>query len=135
MILPFFALDLLLITGTEDNFVKLEENVTIDHLGTEYDYGSVMHYPDDAFAIDEDIPTIITKDPDTQDEIGQRVTMSEADIERVQILYSCVAPVSIHMSIVMNISKLCGISILNMHSVVITSAFPLPFCLYLSNED
>ena len=107
-----FALDLLLLTGFEDNFVKLEENVTIDHLGTEYDYGSVMHYPGDAFAIDEDIPTIITKDPDAQDEIGQRVTMSEADIERVQILYSCVSPVSMCINITANISKLCGISTL-----------------------
>ena len=80
--------------GFEDNFVKLVENVTIDHLGTEYDYNSVMHYPGDAFAINEDIPTIITRDPDAQDEIGQRVRMSEADIERVQVLYSCVAAVS-----------------------------------------
>ena len=81
-------------TGFEGNFVKLVENVTIDHLGTEYDYGSVMHYPGDAFAINEDIPTIITKDPEAQDEIGQRVRMSEADIERVQVLYSCVSAVS-----------------------------------------
>ena len=80
--------------GFEDNFVKLVENVTIDHLGTEYDYSSVMHYPGDAFAIDEDIPTIITRDRDAQDEIGQRVRMSKADIERVQVLYSCVAAVS-----------------------------------------
>ena len=82
------------LTGFEDNFVKLVENVTIDHLGTEYDYGSVMHYPGDAFAINEDIPTIITKDPEAQDEIGQRVRMSEADIERVQVLYNCVSAVS-----------------------------------------
>ena len=71
--------------------------MTIDHLGTEYDYGSVMHYPGDAFAIDENIPTIITKDLEAQDEIGQRVRMSEADIERVQILYSCVSAVSVHV--------------------------------------
>ena len=82
-------------TGFEGNFVKLVENVTIDqNLGTEYDYGSVMHYPGDAFAINEDIPTIITKDPEAQDEIGQRVRMSEADIERVQVLYNCVSAVS-----------------------------------------
>ena len=89
-----FFLCMSYLTGFEDNFVKLVENVTIDHLGTDYDYGSVMHYPGDAFAINEDVPTIITKDPEAQDEIGQRVRMSEADIERVQILYSCVSAVS-----------------------------------------
>ncbi len=82
------------LTGYESNFAKLEEGVSIDHLGTDYDYGSVMHYPGTAFAVNEDIPTIVTRDPSAQDEIGQRVTMSEADIERIQVLYSCVSAVS-----------------------------------------
>ena len=85
------ALHILTISGTENNFNKREEGVTIDHLGTSYDYGSVMHYGAYGFAVDPSIPTIIPKDPDA--EIGQRVKLSELDIERVQILYQCLDPV------------------------------------------
>jgi len=71
------------------NFVKMPED-RIDHLGTEYDYGSSMHYGAYGFAIDPEIPTIIPHDPDA--EIGQRITLSKLDIERVQILYGCLDP-------------------------------------------
>lgn len=74
--------------GTENNFVKLTP-AQIDLLGTAYDYGSVLHYSAYAFAVDPNIPTIIPHDPDA--EIGQRVTLSALDIERVQILYGCLA--------------------------------------------
>jgi len=52
----------------------------------------VMHYDEYAFAIDPEIPTIIPHDPNA--EIGQRDTLSEWDIERVQIVYGCLAAVS-----------------------------------------
>jgi hypothetical protein len=71
--------------------VKLGDNV-ITLLGTPYDYGSVMHYGAYGFAIDPTVPTIITIDEDA--EIGQRVTLSAIDIERVQIHYGCLDPVS-----------------------------------------
>jgi len=74
--------------GKENNFVKLAVN-QVNLLGTPYDYGSVMHYGPYGFAIDPTIPTIIPHDPKA--EIGQRVTLSELDIERVQILYGCLA--------------------------------------------
>jgi len=74
--------------GYENNFLKLGEDV-ITLLGTPYDYGSVMHYGAYGFAIDPSVPTIITIDPDA--EIGQRVTLSAIDIERVQIHYGCLA--------------------------------------------
>jgi hypothetical protein len=76
--------------GAENNFVKLGDNV-ITLLGTPYDYGSVMHYGAYGFAIDPTIPTIITINPENA-EIGQRVTLSEIDIERVQIHYGCLDP-------------------------------------------
>lgn len=75
--------------GKENNFVKLPAS-EIDLLGTSYDYGSVLHYGAYAFAVDPTIPTIIPHDPNA--EIGQRETLSALDIERVQILYGCLAP-------------------------------------------
>ena len=68
------------------------EGETVDHLGTTYDYGSVMHYSETAFAIDDSQNTITPHDPDA--EIGQREALSSLDIERVQILYGCLAIVS-----------------------------------------
>jgi hypothetical protein len=80
--------------GTENNFVMLTEN-QITLLGTPYDYGSVLHYSAYAFAVDPNVPTIIPHDPDAV--IGQRVTLSQLDIERVQILYGCLdAADSVH---------------------------------------
>jgi len=72
--------------GYENNFNKYTQT-QINHLGTAYDYGSVMHYGAYDFAIDRSQPTIIPKDPRAQ--IGQRTTLSARDIERVQILYGC----------------------------------------------
>jgi hypothetical protein len=80
--------------GKENNFVMMDPE-DIDLLGTSYDYGSVMHYSAYAFAVDPAIPTIIPHDPDAV--IGQRVTLSQLDIERVQILYGCIDPMdSVH---------------------------------------
>merc|ERR1711976_524610 len=76
-------------SGYERNFFKYEAG-DIDLLGTQYDYGSVLHYSPYGFAIDRNIPTIITADPDAMDVIGQRVALSQMDIERVQILYGCI---------------------------------------------
>jgi len=72
--------------GTEGNFRKYDAT-QINLLGTPYDYGSAMHYGAYGFAIDPNVPTIIPHDPDA--EIGQRITLSKLDIERVQILYGC----------------------------------------------
>jgi hypothetical protein len=74
--------------GKEDNF-EMKTTSEIDLLGTPYDYGSCMHYDAYAFAIDDSIPTIIPHDPNAV--IGNRVTMSALDIERVQIFYGCLA--------------------------------------------
>jgi len=72
--------------GTENNFVMLTPS-QITLLGTRYDYGSVMHYGPYAFAIDTNVPTIIPHFP--APDMGQRITLSKLDIERVQILYGC----------------------------------------------
>ena len=47
-----------------------------------YDYGSIMHYPANAFAIDPSRPTIIAPQP-----IGQRAALSAGDIAAVNKIY------------------------------------------------
>merc|ERR1712080_165963 len=74
--------------GRYNNFVKYEEGTQVTNLGTHYDYGSVMHYSAYSFNIDDDIPTVIPKDPEA--EIGQRTHLSDCDIVRLQKLYGCV---------------------------------------------
>ncbi|CAG0887851.1 unnamed protein product [Darwinula stevensoni] len=73
--------------GKEHNFEKysLDE---ITHLGTEYDYGSVLHYGAYGFAIDPDVPTIdpIFAEPG---DIGQREGFSENDLIKINRLYEC----------------------------------------------
>ena len=59
---------------------------TCELQNTAYDYGSVMHYPDWAFAIDPSIPTIVAKNGA---HIGQRNGFSAIDIIRLNTLYSC----------------------------------------------
>ena len=54
-----------------------------DDLGP-YDYGSIMHYPKIAFAIDPAKPTIVTKHGE---EIGQREALSAGDIAAVVEMY------------------------------------------------
>ena len=70
----------------------------IDHLGTKYDYGSVMHYAPTAFSkvrfynffqnfVQNGKPTIEPKDKNV--EIGQRVGFSVNDLYKINKLYNC----------------------------------------------
>jgi hypothetical protein len=53
-----------------------------------YDYLSVMHYDDDAFCIDTcPGPTMTTADPDYQDLIGQRDSLSTLDRLAMSLMY------------------------------------------------
>jgi len=77
--------------GHEHNFNKYtDQQITL--LGTPYNYGSVLHYSAYAWAIDPTVRTIIAHDEDAGSEMGQRVSLSKWDIERVQILYGCLDP-------------------------------------------
>ena len=51
-----------------------------------YDYGSIMHYPLTAFAIDPSKPTIVPK-VETAESIGQRDGLSAGDIATVEKMY------------------------------------------------
>ena len=52
----------------------------------EYDYGSIMHYPETAFAIDTSKPTIKPRKAGVR--IGQREVLSERDIRTVADMYA-----------------------------------------------
>ena len=72
-------------------FEKYDDS-TVDTLMTSYDYGSVMHYEWNAFAINSSAPTIIPTQNATA-YIGQRVGLSPIDIIEIQRYYNCVATV------------------------------------------
>ncbi|XP_053677815.1 seminal metalloprotease 1-like [Anopheles nili] len=71
--------------GTENNFNKYNSDVVTD-FNVKYDYGSVMHYGATAFSVNGQ-RTIIPKDPNAS--IGQRLSMSERDISKLNWMYGC----------------------------------------------
>ena len=58
----------------------------ITHLGTSYDYESIMHYEMHAFSKNGE-PTIVPKKPDVT--IGQRKGFSDLDVYKINKLYEC----------------------------------------------
>ncbi|VDM42401.1 unnamed protein product [Toxocara canis] len=58
----------------------------IDHLGTQYDYSSVMHYPSTAFSRNGR-PTIQPKQAGVT--IGHRSGLSQTDAYKINALYGC----------------------------------------------
>ena len=73
--------------GTEHNFRKKEDLST---LGNSYDYGSVMHYPDDAFSSNGS-DTISPLKPLDGKVLGQRNEADDQDIVDIRLLYQCVS--------------------------------------------
>lgn len=71
-------------SGQEHNF-QVDDAAYTD---ASYDYLSIMHYSNDAFAIDRSSPTITTADGLHDNSIGQRVGMSQYDADQLAAMYS-----------------------------------------------
>ncbi|XP_070690986.1 meprin A subunit beta-like [Pempheris klunzingeri] len=81
--------------GFENNFRKVSDEVSTTHK-VPYDYWSVMHYGKNAFT-NGNGSTIITKDPQFQDVIGQRLELSPSDVLELNLLYKCNSTIAFKM--------------------------------------
>jgi len=68
------------------NFNIYKWGTDVENQGFGYDYGSIMHYPRDAFSTNGK-PTISTKEANKV--IGQREKLSETDIKEIRHYYGC----------------------------------------------
>ncbi|KAK7133210.1 hypothetical protein R3I94_015171 [Phoxinus phoxinus] len=98
-----------IIKGKEQNFNKYSENFTTTQ-GTPYDYYSVMHYGKNAFS-NGNGSTIITKLPEFQDVIGQRLDISEYDAIELNKLYKCNSSISFLDHCSFDDESLCQMSV------------------------
>ncbi|XP_063707740.1 blastula protease 10-like [Culicoides brevitarsis] len=71
--------------GKEHNFNKYDTEKVSD-FKIEYDYNSVMHYSNMGFSKNGE-PTLVPKDPNAV--IGQRISLSRRDIEKINRMYKC----------------------------------------------
>ncbi|KAH8398434.1 hypothetical protein KR215_002045 [Drosophila sulfurigaster] len=73
--------------GTQSNFNKYT-NATVDNFGEDYDYSSVMHYTAYAFSKNGEM-TIVPLQEGAEELMGQRLQMSDADINKLNTMYRC----------------------------------------------
>ncbi|KAI4794022.1 hypothetical protein KUCAC02_032335 [Chaenocephalus aceratus] len=71
--------------GKERNFQKASGET----FGLEYNAASIMHYGGEFFS-DNGLPTIVSKEEVMN--MGQRTKMTDSDVQRVRLLYSCDPP-------------------------------------------
>lgn len=70
----------------QDNFHKVDQRL-VGMYNAPYDYGSVMHYGPNFFALNYSNPTIIPTKPTKI--LGQRTRLSDADAVKINRLYNC----------------------------------------------
>lgn len=88
----------MLLQGQEYNFNKLGEE-EVNSLGLKYDFHSIMHYSRNTFARTVNLDTILPQeDPSSKSrpEIGQRIRLSEGDIQQTKLLYRCPSMIHFH---------------------------------------
>lgn len=74
--------------GKQRNF-QAYETEKIDNLGEPYDYGSVMHYPVDAFSTSNGNTIEALKPLPRGVTMGQRGGFSDGDLSKIRKLYQC----------------------------------------------
>ncbi|XP_053567115.1 meprin A subunit alpha [Bombina bombina] len=93
--------------GMAHNFNKYDDYLITD-LNTPYDYESVMHYGPLSFNKNENVPTITAKIPSFNDIIGQRLDLSEIDLERLNRMYNCTSSHTLLDQCSFELSNICG---------------------------
>ena len=85
-------------SGKEHNFMKRNDK-TVDYQGSEYDYGSIMHYGKNFFLSDTcsgcltlDENNSLVYERQGSPNIGKELYLSRNDIEQTNRLYSCPMP-------------------------------------------
>ncbi|XP_017860281.1 PREDICTED: zinc metalloproteinase nas-4-like [Drosophila arizonae] len=73
--------------GKEQNFDKFD-NDKVDNFDQEYDYGSVLHYSPYGFSKNGEM-TIVPFKEGAEKQMGQRLQMSQRDINKLNIMYKC----------------------------------------------
>jgi len=63
--------------------------LTNDNYGVAYEYGSIMQYHEEAFAIDESVPVMMAKDPDMQHTMGNYIQPTFNDVKVMNARYHC----------------------------------------------
>lgn len=75
-------------TSNAKKFEKLPIEQFSD-FGLDYDFHSIMHYSKNSFSKNSTLYTLIPLDINYLDIIGQRERMSDKDIQKLNLLYSC----------------------------------------------
>ncbi|GAV00589.1 hypothetical protein RvY_11415 [Ramazzottius varieornatus] len=75
------------VNGTKNKNFNAERT---DNLNMPYDYASIMHYEENAFAIDSMKPTIVPRIRGVK--LGNREGLSLLDVEKINRLYECSSP-------------------------------------------
>lgn len=70
------------------NFQKSSKEQFSD-FGLSYDYSSIMHYSKNAYSKSAELYTLLPRDINYLDKMGQRKAMSYKDIQKINILYRC----------------------------------------------
>uniref|UniRef100_UPI003AB03ED1 meprin A subunit beta-like n=1 Tax=Centroberyx gerrardi TaxID=166262 RepID=UPI003AB03ED1 len=90
------------------NFKKLSPSAATT-FNAPYDYASVMHYGKNTFSKNSGF-TIMTKLPEYQNVIGQRMEMSSIDVLKLNHLYNCGASISFMEHCDFSSKNVCGMS-------------------------